>query len=68
MDWKCRPKPEQSPNYFFFTEYSLQLNYLPEELKDKLPPTDVRLRPDIRALENGDMKLAAAEKHRLEEN
>ena len=32
-----------------------------------LPPTDTRLRPDIIALENGDLDLASAEKHRLEE-
>ena len=32
-----------------------------------LPPTDTRLRPDIVALENGDLELASAEKHRLEE-
>ncbi|CAL8068439.1 unnamed protein product [Calicophoron daubneyi] len=32
-----------------------------------LPPTDCRLRPDIRAMESGDLKTAAAEKNRLEE-
>lgn len=32
-----------------------------------LPPTDSRFRPDIRAIENGDFKLAAFEKNRLEE-
>lgn len=32
-----------------------------------LPPTDARLRPDQRALENGELKEAASEKHRLEE-
>ena len=32
-----------------------------------LPRTDARLRPDIVALENGDLELASAEKHRLEE-
>lgn len=32
-----------------------------------LPPTDTRFRPDQRALENGDFKLASDEKHRLEE-
>ncbi len=32
-----------------------------------LPPTDTRFRPDQRALENGDFKLAAFEKNRLEE-
>jgi hypothetical protein len=35
-------------------------------LQEKLPPTDGRLRPDQRALENGDYDLANAEKLRLE--
>jgi len=29
-------------------------------------PTDCRLRPDLRALENGDLDAAVAEKERLE--
>ncbi|KAF6776446.1 hypothetical protein AHF37_04111, partial [Paragonimus kellicotti] len=32
-----------------------------------LPPTDCRFRPDIRALELGDLDVAAQEKNRLEE-
>lgn len=32
----------------------------------KIPVTDSRLRPDIRAYENGDFKLAKKEKLRLE--
>jgi hypothetical protein len=47
--------------------HNLQLNYLPNTLRPLLPPTDSRFRPDQRALENGDLKLAADEKHRLEE-
>jgi len=43
------------------------MNYLPNTLLPFLPPTDTRLRPDQRALENGDFKLAASEKFRLEE-
>jgi hypothetical protein len=49
------------------SHFSLQLNYLPNHLVPFLPPTDTRFRPDQRALENGDFKLAADEKHRLEE-
>jgi hypothetical protein len=33
-----------------------------------IAPTDTRWRPDQRALENGDMKLAAEEKNRLKRN
>lgn len=43
------------------------MNYLPNTLRPHLPPTDTRLRPDQRALENGDFKLANSEKLRLEE-
>lgn len=46
---------------------TLQLNHLTDSMRDHLPPTDTRLRPDQRALENGDYDLAASEKHRLEE-
>ena len=35
---------------------SLQINNLSDQLKNKLAPTDSRLRLDIRALENGDIK------------
>jgi hypothetical protein len=49
------------------TYHQLQFNYLPEKLVPALPPTDTRFRPDQRALENGDFKLAESEKHRLEE-
>ena len=37
-------------------------------MKEKLPPTDSRLRPDQRALEQGDTETAIKEKHRLEES
>ncbi|KAA3674437.1 oxysterol-binding protein-related protein 1/2 [Paragonimus westermani] len=36
-------------------------------LQSFLPPTDCRFRPDIRALELGDLNVAAQEKNRLEE-
>jgi len=52
---------------YFFTYFSLQLNFLPQSLRPALPPTDSRLRPDQRALENGDLVKAAEEKARLED-
>lgn len=36
-------------------------------LKEKLPPTDSRLRPDQRHLENGEFDAANSEKLRLEQ-
>ena len=35
-------------------------------MENMIPPTDTRRRPDQRALELGDFKLAAKEKERLE--
>jgi hypothetical protein len=48
------------------SHFSIQLNYFPKRLHNVVAPTDTRRRPDQRALENGDMKTAAAEKERLE--
>ena len=65
--WTMNAKPENSDWMYQFSLFTLQLNYLPDSLRDKLPPTDSRFRPDQRALENGDTDLAVREKHRLEE-
>jgi len=45
----------------------MMMNELEEGQKDILPPTDARLRPDVRKLEEGDIDGAANEKNRLEE-
>ncbi|GAB1597929.1 oxysterol-binding protein-related protein 1-like isoform X1 [Argonauta hians] len=65
--WKALPRPETSSQFFSFTLYAMMLNELTDNLKDNLPPTDSRLRPDIRLLEQGDIDGAAIEKNRLEE-
>ena len=65
--FKKQAYPENWEFMYGMSNYSLQLNYLPNHLVPFLPPTDTRFRPDQRALENGDFKLAASEKHRLEE-
>ncbi|ONI30259.1 hypothetical protein PRUPE_1G240400 [Prunus persica] len=59
-------------NYATKTRYNLSpfaisLNELTPGLLEKLPPTDSRLRPDQRHLENGEYELANAEKLRLEQ-
>ena len=61
------PYPEKWEYMYGFTNFLVQLNYLPNFLRRQIAPTDTRFRPDQRALENGDMKTAAAEKNRLEE-
>jgi len=49
---------------YYFSDFTLQLNHMPELVAD-LPPTDSRKRPDIRALENGDLTRTEAERKRL---
>ncbi|KAA8533241.1 hypothetical protein F0562_033226 [Nyssa sinensis] len=49
------------------TPFAISLNELTTGLIEKLPPTDSRLRPDQRHLENGDYELANVEKLRLEQ-
>ncbi|CAG9316749.1 unnamed protein product [Blepharisma stoltei] len=66
VGFEVYPNPPDFEQSYFFTDFALQLN-LPPEYVPGLPPTDARLRPDQRALENGDLKLAAEEKVRVEE-
>jgi hypothetical protein len=47
--------------------FAISLNELTANLAKKLPPTDSRLRPDQRHLENGEYEMANAEKLRLEQ-
>ncbi|CAI0425849.1 unnamed protein product [Linum tenue] len=49
------------------TPFAVTLNEITPGLSGKLPPTDSRLRPDQRFLENGEYELANAEKLRLEQ-
>ncbi|KAL2312740.1 Sterol binding ankyrin repeat protein [Schizosaccharomyces pombe] len=58
---------ERPPRPFNLTPFAISLNALTPQLKPWLPPTDTRLRPDQRAMENGQYDLAASEKNRLEE-
>ncbi|KAL7630896.1 UNVERIFIED_CONTAM: hypothetical protein RMT77_018818 [Armadillidium vulgare] len=65
--WEADPRPDDSSQYYHFTLYAMSLNELNEDLKRQISPTDCRLRPDIRLLEEGEIDQAAAEKSRLEE-
>jgi hypothetical protein len=65
--WTKDPYPDNWEYMYGMTHYTLQMNYLPNTLRPYLPPTDCRLRPDQTALENGDFKLAAILKDKLEE-
>ncbi|KAF9928121.1 hypothetical protein FBU30_002623 [Linnemannia zychae] len=64
--WKRDPV-SSTPTPFNLTPFAMTLNNCPEELKKQLCPTDSRLRPDQRAMENGEFDLANTEKQRLEE-
>ncbi|XP_070830386.1 oxysterol-binding protein-related protein 1-like isoform X1 [Chaetodon trifascialis] len=65
--WKITPRPENSAKFYAFSTFAMHLNELEKSMEGVIPPTDSRLRPDIRAMENGDIDLASAEKKRLEE-
>lgn len=58
--------PEKWAEMYGMSQYSLQLNYLKDELKKEIPQTDSRWRPDQRALEDGDFPLASDFKDMLE--
>lgn len=62
--WQAAPRPKVP---FNLTSFALTLNDLPETLRPWLPPTDTRLRPDQRAMEDGRYDEASNEKHRVEE-
>uniref|UniRef100_A0A1A8N9A4 Oxysterol-binding protein n=3 Tax=Nothobranchius TaxID=28779 RepID=A0A1A8N9A4_9TELE len=65
--WRIAPRPANSTQMYSFTCFAMQLNELRKEMEGVIPQTDCRLRPDIRAMENGDIDLASEEKKRLEE-
>lgn len=44
-----------SPQMYNFTSFTVSLNELETGMEQTLAPTDCRLRPDIRGMENGNM-------------
>ncbi|XP_063779678.1 oxysterol-binding protein-related protein 1 isoform X1 [Pseudophryne corroboree] len=65
--WRIAPRPSNSAQMYNFTHFALALNELDKGMESLIPKTDCRLRPDIRAMENGDIDTASEEKKRLEE-
>ncbi|TVY50842.1 Oxysterol-binding protein-like [Lachnellula cervina] len=63
--WEANPRPTGIP--FNLTPFVVTLNDCNDRLRPWLPPTDTRLRPDQRAMEDGQYDLAATEKNRVEE-
>lgn len=62
--WEAAPRKEMM---FHLTNFAATLNAPQPHLLPKVACTDTRLRPDQRAMENGDYDLAAEEKNRVEE-
>nr|XP_028604430.1 oxysterol-binding protein-related protein 6 isoform X3 [Podarcis muralis] len=65
--WRPGSMPTNYERYYGFTRFAIELNELDPALKDLLPRTDARFRPDQRLLEDGDLEAAASEKLRIEE-
>ncbi|CAI6336640.1 unnamed protein product [Periconia digitata] len=63
--WQAHARPTGIP--FNLTPFVVTLNALPDALHPVVAPTDTRLRPDQRAMEDGEYDLAATEKNRVEE-
>lgn len=65
--WRITPFHRNAPEYYGFTTFGVTLNEITPDIQGKLPPTDSRFRPDVRALEEGKLDLAEDEKARIEE-
>lgn len=63
--WEANPRPAGIP--FNLTPFVVTMNDINDQLAPWLPPTDTRLRPDQRAMEDGMYDFAATEKVRVEE-
>ena len=64
MIWQANERPKGIP--FNLTPFVLTFNHIDDTLRPWIAPTDSRLRPDQRAMEEGEYDLAASEKTRLE--
>ncbi|XP_077954717.1 oxysterol-binding protein-related protein 1 isoform X3 [Gasterosteus aculeatus] len=65
--WKITPRPGNSAQFYAFSTFAMHLNEQDKSTEEVAPATDSRFRPDIRAMENGDIDFASSEKKRLEE-
>ncbi|KAJ8016828.1 hypothetical protein DPEC_G00011410 [Dallia pectoralis] len=65
--WRIAPRPRDSEQMYNFTSFTMTLNELEPGMERLLAPTDCRLRPDLRAMENGELDTAHVEKDRLEQ-
>uniref|UniRef100_A0A673LKX9 Oxysterol-binding protein n=1 Tax=Sinocyclocheilus rhinocerous TaxID=307959 RepID=A0A673LKX9_9TELE len=66
--WKPNPQPKNYMLYYGFSSFAIEMNELTPDLKPLLPPTDTRLRPDQRLLEEGKIEQTDKKKDEVEEN
>lgn len=65
--WTAGPLVPSAPKHYGLTSFAVALNEITPIEDNHLPVTDSRLRPDQRALENGDLDHAEEVKVQLEE-
>ncbi|XP_069839115.1 oxysterol-binding protein-related protein 6 isoform X2 [Dendropsophus ebraccatus] len=65
--WRPGSMPTNYELYYGFTRFAIELNELDPVMKEYLPKTDARFRPDQRLLEEGSVEAASTEKQRIEE-
>ncbi|KAG7507034.1 hypothetical protein JOB18_022578 [Solea senegalensis] len=65
--WKPNPQPKDHLLYYGFSTLAMELNELTPDLEPLLPPTDSRLRPDQRLLEEGQVNEADRKKDEIED-
>lgn len=67
--FEANPLPERSSDYYGFSRFAIELNEITDDLKpdSRLAPTDSRLRPDQRLMEEGKIDEAEVLKAKLEE-
>ncbi|KAF1956937.1 hypothetical protein CC80DRAFT_491804 [Byssothecium circinans] len=65
--WTAGALVDKPTSHYGFTAFAASLNEITPIEQNHLPPTDSRLRPDQRAVEEGDMDRAEALKARVEE-
>jgi len=66
--WKVGNLVDKAEKHYGLTTFAAALNQVTPIEQDHMAPTDSRLRPDQRALEDGDVDQAEALKARLEEH
>ncbi|QRV91561.1 oxysterol binding protein [Ceratobasidium sp. AG-Ba] len=65
--WRPHPFPSYADQYYGFTSFAITLNEITPDVAGVLPPTDSRLRPDQRAMEEGRIDEADELKIQVEE-